>query len=113
MTDSDKMALRAARVAEICRPHFAGLSPIIQGAALADMVSRWLAGHLIRQEGTTGPIELDRADTDEFREATLAHWLSVVRELLPTAEAEILKSTDRRKIWDARALIEESDQIEK
>jgi hypothetical protein len=55
------------------RPLLSGRDPSVQGAVLADLVARWLAG----QDAST-------------REASLARWLSMARDLvkLVIAEAE-------------------------
>jgi hypothetical protein len=40
-----EMAKTAEQIVEACRPIFAGQGPGPQGAALAELVSIWLAGH--------------------------------------------------------------------
>jgi hypothetical protein len=55
------------------RPLLSGRHPSVQGAVLADLVARWLAGH-----------------DANIREASLEKWLSMARDLvkLVIAEAE-------------------------
>lgn len=67
------------RVSEI----FAGKSPEVQGAALADLLAMWLAGH--HYEG-------DIEDTNQLREELLAMHLDMVRKLLPV-NARIIGTT--------------------
>jgi hypothetical protein len=55
-------------------PHLAGKPPQVQGAALADLLATWLAGHLLPE---------DRHATDELRAALLERHLKAVRRLIP------------------------------
>ncbi len=59
---------------ERIRPLLAGRSPETQGAALADLVAIWLAGHIVQG---------NPAATDELREEMLEAHTAVVRELIP------------------------------
>ena len=43
----DDSARRAAELAATIAPLLAGLSPQIQGAALADLTATWVAGHIV------------------------------------------------------------------
>ncbi|HYH41379.1 MAG TPA: hypothetical protein VD867_05320 [Burkholderiales bacterium] len=45
MAEQNPEGDEALRISEACRPLFAGKPPVVQGAALADLVSTWLAGH--------------------------------------------------------------------
>jgi hypothetical protein len=58
----------------ILRPLLAGRAKEVQGAALADLVSIWLAGHVIRG---------DPAATERWRKDVLAMHVETVRLLLP------------------------------
>ena len=52
----------------------AGKPPQVQGAVLADLLARWLAGH----------IDLDSSSkTDKLREEILREHLDVIRKLVP------------------------------
>ena len=53
---------------------------------LADLVSLWLAGHIVVEE--IGQAE--RPETAKVREAMLNDWLETVRALVPESEKEIL-----------------------
>jgi hypothetical protein len=61
-------------------PLLAGHHPGIQGAALADPLATWLAGHVIRDD----PIK-----TDALRERLLTVHLDCVRKLVPVNAAII------------------------
>jgi hypothetical protein len=55
-------------------PLLSGRDPAVQGAVLADLVARWLAG---------------RAGHDTtIREQTLERWLRMVRDLVPMVIAD-------------------------
>jgi hypothetical protein len=60
----------AVGVAQRIHPLLAGLPPQVQGAALADLLATWLAGH-----------------EPELREALLDLHIHTVRELVPINEA--------------------------
>ena len=64
---------RALEIVEKVKPFFAGHDPVIQGAALAELTSLWLAGHELKQ----------RANLLEIQNTT-------IRELT-TLNAEILR----------------------
>jgi hypothetical protein len=61
-----------ARLVESIRPLLAGHPPDVQGAALAELLATWLAGHWIPESA---------ADTHELRESLLVTHLSMVRKL--------------------------------
>jgi hypothetical protein len=72
----------AAIVERIC-PLLAGHSPHVQGAALADLLALWLAGH---------HVEGDAAATRKMREALVqAHMVAVAR--LTKVNAKIMGTT--------------------
>jgi len=56
----------------------AGHGPEQQGILLADLVSRWLAGHY-----------------PELRKRAMCDWLDMVRELIPVQEKSLLVDRDR------------------
>ncbi len=60
---------------KLARPLFAGKRPEVQGAALADLVAIWVAGH-IDQRG-------DDALTKRVRDKLLKMHIATVRELVP------------------------------
>lgn len=62
---------------EKIRPLLAGHDPRIQGAALADLLAIWLAGHVIA--------------TPEDRDALLALHIEYVRQLVPINQAILAK----------------------
>jgi hypothetical protein len=59
---------------EAVRPLFVGKSPQVQGAALADLLAIWLAGHVIGD---------DPSATERIREEMLEAHLIAVRALTP------------------------------
>src|SRR5262245_21904161 len=71
---------QVAPVVEAIKPHLAGRPPAIQGAALADLLAIWLAGH-----------------PAEVREALLAEHISTVRELVPINAAILTVEEDWRR----------------
>jgi hypothetical protein len=71
----------AMRVSQQIQPLLSGLPSEVQGAALADLLSLWLAGHFV-----VGSSEA----TDALREAVLAEHIACVRDMIPSSEAEII-----------------------
>jgi hypothetical protein len=65
-----RLSKEAIGIAARCHPILAGHHPVIQGAALADLLATWLAGH-----------------DPEVREALLDAHVHLVREFLPINEA--------------------------
>jgi hypothetical protein len=71
------VAVRAEDVERLVakiKPLLAGKPPELQGAALADLLAIWLAGHIAPG---------DPARTREMREHLLAMHVDEVRELIP------------------------------
>jgi hypothetical protein len=68
----DPHAAEALNISARIKPLLAGRGPDLAGAALADLVSIWLAGH-----------------HPAVREDVLQNWLATVRKLVPVSEAEI------------------------
>jgi hypothetical protein len=62
------------RLVRAVTPHFRGKAPEVQGAALADLLATWLAGHVVPGS---------EADTEASREAVLQLHLDAVRRLIP------------------------------
>jgi hypothetical protein len=80
------MTKQAEQLSRRCQRVLRGQGGATQGAVLADLVSLWLAGHMV-------PDEIGKAEkpfTDEVRELMLADWLTTVRALVPQSEKEIL-----------------------
>jgi hypothetical protein len=61
-------------------PLLADHPPPLQGAALADLLAMWLAGHID---------ETGKTETERLREKLLAAHLEAVRALLPVNDAII------------------------
>lgn len=72
MSDFDE-AFAADALVESLKPLFAGHNPGVQGAALADLLAIWLAGHII-----VGDADATRT----LRAGLLAHHCSAVRMLV-------------------------------
>ena len=70
MTEADEVV----DLVQILRPLFVDKPKEVQGAALADLVSIWLAGHVVRG---------DPAATERWRNSILDLHVEVVRELTP------------------------------
>lgn len=52
-----------------CRPLLAGKHPAAQGAALADLLATWIAGH-----------------PPEIRDELLAHHIAAVKDMIPISD---------------------------
>jgi hypothetical protein len=74
--DSDQVM----RLVNVIRPLLAGEPPSIQGAAIADLLAIWLAGHFAG----------GAAENAALRDELLTAHIAVVRALIPENEAEIL-----------------------
>jgi hypothetical protein len=77
-------------VVEAVRPLFAGKRPEIQGAALADLLAMWLAGHVDRDdpEGKNSAL---------IQEELIEIHLAMVRQLIPINYAMLIEpELDRR-----------------
>lgn len=75
MSTFDTRAPRAFAIARQCEPLLKGQPPEIQGGALAELVSIWLAGH-----------------HPDIREQVLQFWIETVRELT-------VDNTHLRGLW--------------
>jgi hypothetical protein len=70
MSEADEVVALAAAI----RPLLIGRPKEVQGAALADLVSIWLAGHVVRG---------DPKATERWRKDILAMHVETVRLLIP------------------------------
>jgi hemerythrin len=73
--------IKIEAIVDAVRPIIAGHDSTVQSAALADLLSMWLAGHFV---------EGDRKATDRLRRRLLRAHIALVRELLPANERQIL-----------------------
>ena len=64
------------RLIDAIRPLLAGKPAPVQGAALADLLATWLAGHRADE----------KAQTDWLRAVLLEEHIATVRELIPENE---------------------------
>ncbi len=75
---SDKHAISA--LVDDIKPHLAGKSAPVQGAALADLLAIWLAGH---------HVEGDEVATSGLRNTLLSMHVETVLQLIPINAREI------------------------
>src|SRR5215510_5723248 len=90
MRSNSDLARQAEAVAEQIYPLLSGQGFEVQGAVIADLVARYIAGHFVAATGDDDK-EAAAAATAEMRESLLAMHIEFVRALVPSAEAEILK----------------------
>lgn len=95
-----KTAAEVVRVVERIRPLLAGHQPEVQGAALADLLATWLAGHVVPS---------DREATEALRERLLAPLLDTVRALVPVNEAMLRERHGAAYAGSTLAPVEERD----
>lgn len=74
---TEPYAIAVERLVEAIRPLLAGKAPPVQGAALADLLAVWLAGHMVPGEP---------AETQLLRDELLDAHISIVRKLIPVNE---------------------------
>jgi hypothetical protein len=67
-------------------PLLHGQDRLVQGAVLAELLARWLAGHFVGA---------DKLENATFRAELLAEHLASVVRLVPLCEAELLERTKR------------------
>jgi hypothetical protein len=77
MNFNDDPALTVQHICLAIRPLLRGFPAEIQGAVLAELTSMWLAGHM-------GP------GADRVREELLDMHVTMIRDLIPEQEREIL-----------------------
>jgi hypothetical protein len=70
------------RLVTTIKPFFAGVDPMVVGAALADLLSILLASHVVKDDAD----EIQRDQTDEMREEMIENFLRAVRNLTPVNE---------------------------
>ena len=91
MTDQDDVAERFLVAIEAAVDAIsmilAGREPQEQGAIIAMLTARWLAGHILAS---------DRAATAELREGLIAAHVEAVRYLIEPEEAGILERLRKR-----------------
>lgn len=75
-------AKRVMELIEQIAPMLHGEERSVQGAVCADLLARWLAGHMDVSS---------KAGTDKLREELLAEHLAVVRDLIPVNEGMLLE----------------------
>jgi hypothetical protein len=76
MTDMTRDALAAYELSRMLAKHLTGRSVEVQGAALADLLAIWLAGHVNSD---------DPDHSDDIREALLEAHINAVRALIQIA----------------------------
>ena len=79
----------AMKIARKCYPLFEGAPPEIQGAALADLVARHLAGHV-----AVG----DEDATAAMRAMLLAALIDAVKQLVPIVDAQNIEPEFRKRL---------------
>jgi hypothetical protein len=79
ITEAEKEAKgdESQEMVERIAPILAGHGPDVQGAALADLVAMWLAGH----RSATSPNGKQTLTDDDIREQILANFLAAVIQL--------------------------------
>jgi hypothetical protein len=78
--DSSEQADRVTALVEMIKPFLAGEAAAVQGAALADLLSIWLAGHIVPG---------DPAATKLMHDELLQFHINGVRELIPVSAAQL------------------------
>ena len=90
----------AEKVKEIA-PLLHGLDPETTSGVLAQLVSMWVAGHVVfESNGTT----IERAETEAARREVFAYWTTLVDKLIPISETEILRHSGLQPIPPAKTL---------
>lgn len=90
----DAQERESLRLGEAIRPLLAGKAPAVQGAALADLLALWLAGHVLQKDDG----EVDDKATRELRLGLLKQHCAVVEELIPLNFAmRVEPELERRK----------------
>jgi hypothetical protein len=79
---SSDQAVETMQLVEAISPLLAGRAPEVQSAALADLVSMWLAGVFMLG---------DEAMTNEVREVMLEGFVATVKQLIPINEEGLTK----------------------
>jgi hypothetical protein len=83
-----QQTVQAMKLAKKAHHFFAGVPPIVQGAALCELVATHLAGHVVLG---------DPAATAELRAALLAAFIDTVQQLVPVVDGEIIQPEIKRR----------------
>jgi len=79
--ETQTLVMESQALVQAIKPILAGHRAEAQGAALADLLSLWIAGHMVAGNAP---------ETDSFRAFILNQHINLVRALIPTSEKEIL-----------------------
>jgi hypothetical protein len=88
--DYDALAREVAPIVEQIKPALTGRDDALVGAALADLLAMWIAGHRVLAEGDVTPERAAR-ETGRLQNGLLNFHMKQVRHLIPV----------NRKIVDA------------
>jgi hypothetical protein len=88
-----KQVSEVNELSAVIQPYLYGRKPEIQGAVLADLLSIFLAGHMLVDK-ISG--EVDRVATDQMRETLLAQHLDGMRDMLRINEVMLLERMKER-----------------
>lgn len=80
VADEDAAAVAIAELSRKIQPLLRGQDPAVQGGVLADLLSIWLAGHIVPS---------DPEMTDKIRREVLELHVATVVELVPESEQQI------------------------
>lgn len=69
----DGIETEAMELVARMKPLLAGRAPLVQGAALADLLAIWIAGHAVAD---------DKRETDKLRQDILRDHVRAVRKLI-------------------------------
>jgi hypothetical protein len=83
---AEVLTKRAEQASMEIRPLLHGLGMRTQGAVLADLVSLWLAGMVVKSEAARPGSSSDAVRREMFKE-----WCEVVWDLVPESEKEIMR----------------------
>lgn len=88
MTDEDPMTQIAVDLAKSIHPMFANLPAPVIGAALADLTSLWIAGHIT---------EGQPAETRKLRAELFKQHMKAVKTLVPLQEAMLRQRAEAQR----------------
>lgn len=83
--DNDDQIFMAMALSTTIQPLLAGQPQYVQGAALADLFSLWIAGHFV-------PGKPD--ETRDYRVSIVTNWVETVWKLVPASEKELLEKME-------------------
>lgn len=81
MTSTVEQAREVDKISQQIYNLIAGRAAVVQGAVCADLLARWLAGHIVPG---------DEQKTKAVRERILKTHIEIVRRLIPINEEQIL-----------------------